>query len=47
MPIRGMTGGTDTYRLPGMLKDTKVVFKYNAKMEVEKVVFRLNEKSHV
>ena len=47
MPIRGMTGGTDTYRLPGMLKDTKVVFKYNAKMEVEKVVFRLNEKAHV
>ncbi|AVO59285.1 DUF6392 family protein [Pseudomonas chlororaphis] len=46
MPIRGMTGGWDIYRLPNIPKGTKTVFKYNAEMEVEDVVFELNERSH-
>ncbi|NNA09329.1 pyocin immunity protein [Pseudomonas lundensis] len=46
VPVIGMTGGHDIYRLPEMLKNTKVVFKYNLEMEVEMVVFRLNEVSH-
>ena len=46
VPVLGMTGGHDIYRLPGILKNTKVVFKYNLEMEVEMVVFRLNEVSH-
>ncbi len=46
VPVLGMTGGHDIYCLPGMLKNTKVVFKYNLEMEVEMVVFRLNEVSH-
>ncbi|BBN55246.1 hypothetical protein TRE132_33710 [Pseudomonas chlororaphis subsp. aurantiaca] len=45
MPIRGMTGGSDTYRISSMPKETQVVFKYNAEMEVEDVVFELNERS--
>ena len=46
VPVLGMTGGHDIYRLPGRLKNTKVVFKYNLEMEVDMVVFRLNEVSH-
>lgn len=47
VPVLGMTGGYDTYGLPGMLKVNKVVIKYNETMDVEMVVFRLNEKTHV
>lgn len=46
MPIRGMTGGSDTYRFANIPKETQAVFKYNAEMNVETVVFRLIEKSH-
>ncbi|MEB0028796.1 DUF6392 family protein [Pseudomonas sp. MH9.2] len=46
LPIRGMTGGSDTYRFPSIPKGTQAVFKYNAEMDVEMVVFRLSEKSH-
>ncbi|MGE7955696.1 DUF6392 family protein [Pseudomonas sp. NPDC089530] len=46
MPIRGMTGGWDIYRFPGIPKGTQTVFKYNSAMEVEEVVFELNERSH-
>ncbi|AZD29909.1 DUF6392 family protein [Pseudomonas chlororaphis] len=45
MPIRGMTGGSDTYRFSSIPKGTQVVFKYNADLDVKMVVFRLNEKS--
>ena len=45
MPIRGMTGGSDTYRFSNLPKGTQVVFKYNADLDVEMVVFRLIEKS--
>ncbi|WJV26198.1 MULTISPECIES: DUF6392 family protein [Pseudomonas] len=45
MPIRGMTGGSDTYRFSSIPKGTQVVFKYNADLNVEMVVFRLIEKS--
>lgn len=47
MPIRGMTGGSDTSRFANIPKGTQAVFKYNAEMDVETVVFRLIEKSHV
>ncbi|WP_331711841.1 DUF6392 family protein [Pseudomonas chlororaphis] len=46
MPIRGMTGGWDIYRFPGIPKGTQAVFKYSAEMEVETIVFELNERSH-
>ncbi|MCO7579734.1 MULTISPECIES: DUF6392 family protein [Pseudomonas] len=46
IPVLGMTGGWDSYRLPRMSKDINVLFKYNTKMEVDGVVFRLNEQSH-
>nr|WP_039968457.1 DUF6392 family protein [Pseudomonas chlororaphis] len=46
VPISGMTGGWDTYRLPGMSKSIHVLFKYTVEMEVEGIVFRLNERSH-
>ncbi|ROL89303.1 pyocin immunity protein [Pseudomonas chlororaphis] len=45
MPIRGMTGGWDIYRFPSIPKGTQVVFKYSARMEVETIVFELNERS--
>ncbi len=45
MPIRGMTGGWDIYRFPNIHKGNMAVFKYNAEMEVEDVVFELNERS--
>lgn len=44
MPIRGMTGGSDTYCLASLPKGAQAIFKYNAEMNVETVVFRLNEK---
>lgn len=47
MPIRGMTGGWDIYRFSSIPKGTQAVFKYNAEMEVEEIVFELNEKSRV
>ncbi|NBF03042.1 pyocin immunity protein [Pseudomonas sp. Fl5BN2] len=47
IPVLGMTGGWDCYRLPSISKDINVLFKYNTEMEVDGVVFRLNEKSHV
>ncbi|AZD08627.1 hypothetical protein C4K26_3224 [Pseudomonas chlororaphis] len=46
IPVLGMTGGWDVYRLPGVPKNTQVAFKYNVEMDVEMVVFELNEKSH-
>ncbi|WP_124302329.1 DUF6392 family protein [Pseudomonas chlororaphis] len=46
IPVLGMTGGWDVYRLPGVPKSTQVAFKYNVEMDVEMVVFELNEKSH-
>ncbi|WP_045882961.1 DUF6392 family protein [Pseudomonas chlororaphis] len=46
IPVLGMTGGWDVYRLPGIPKSTQVAFKYNVEMDVEMVVFELNEKSH-
>ncbi|WP_124339368.1 DUF6392 family protein [Pseudomonas chlororaphis] len=39
-------GGWETYRFPGMPKNIHVLFKYTVDMEVEGIVFRLNEKSH-
>lgn len=41
-----MTGGWDTYRFAGFPKHIHVRFKYTVDMEVEGIVFRLNEKSH-
>lgn len=46
IPIRGMTGGWDIFRFPGIPKGTQVVFKYNAESQVEEIVFELNERSH-
>ncbi|MBT2375779.1 DUF6392 family protein [Pseudomonas fluorescens] len=46
MPVLGMTGGWDIYHLPGTAKNIVTVFQYNVEMEVDGVVFRLNEKSH-
>ncbi|OLF53837.1 pyocin immunity protein [Pseudomonas chlororaphis] len=46
IPVLGMTGGWDIYRIPGIPKSTQIVFKYNIEMNVEMVVFELNEKSH-
>ncbi|WP_080693519.1 DUF6392 family protein [Pseudomonas chlororaphis] len=45
VPVHGMTGGWDAYRFPGMSKHINVLFKYTVEMEVEGIVFRLNEKS--
>ncbi|WP_097303611.1 DUF6392 family protein [Pseudomonas chlororaphis] len=46
IPVLGMTGGWDTYRFAGFPKHIHVRFKYTVDMEVEGIVFRLNEKSH-
>ncbi|AZD67102.1 hypothetical protein SAMN04489802_3310 [Pseudomonas chlororaphis] len=46
IPVRGLVGGWETYRFPGMSKNINVLFKYTIEMEVEGIVFRLNEKSH-
>ncbi len=46
-PVRGLVGGWETYRFPGMSKNINVLFKYTVEMEVEGIVFRLNETSHV
>jgi len=42
MPVLGMTGGWDAYRFPNMPKNMKMMFRYNADMEVYGVVFYLN-----
>ncbi|WP_162095402.1 DUF6392 family protein [Pseudomonas chlororaphis] len=47
MPVLGMTGGWDTYQLPGTAKNIRTVFQYNMNMEVEGVVFRLNNKPNI
>ncbi|RMP61730.1 hypothetical protein ALQ18_03434 [Pseudomonas marginalis pv. marginalis] len=46
IPVHGMTGGWDCYRLPGMSKHINVLFKYTVEMKVDGIVFRLNKKSH-
>ncbi|OLF53838.1 DUF6392 family protein [Pseudomonas chlororaphis] len=46
IPVRGLVGGWETYRFPGISKSINVLFKYNIEMDVEGIVFRLNEKSH-
>ncbi|MGE7955697.1 DUF6392 family protein [Pseudomonas sp. NPDC089530] len=46
IPVLGMTGGWDAYRFAGFPKHIHVRFQYNVDMEVEGIVFRLNEKSH-
>ncbi|MEW7855115.1 DUF6392 family protein [Pseudomonas chlororaphis] len=45
IPVLGMSGGWDTYRFAGFPKHIHVRFKYTVDMEVEGIVFRLNEKS--
>ncbi|AZC82388.1 hypothetical protein C4K30_3274 [Pseudomonas chlororaphis subsp. piscium] len=42
-----MTGGWDTYHLPGTAKNIRTVFQYDMNMEVEGVVFRSNNKPNV
>ncbi|ROL89305.1 DUF6392 family protein [Pseudomonas chlororaphis] len=43
MPVLGMTGGWDTYHLPGTAKNITAVFQYNTEMNVEGIAFRLNQ----
>lgn len=45
IPVLGMTGGWDSYRLPGMAKHIFLRFKYSVALDVNGIAFRLNEKS--
>ncbi|QZI69746.1 DUF6392 family protein [Pseudomonas protegens] len=45
MPVLGMTGGWDTYHLPGTAKNIRTVFQYNLEAEVDGLIIRLNENS--
>ena len=41
MPVLGMTGGWDAYRLPNTAKNIETVFQYNPELEVKGVVFSI------